>query len=270
VAGLEACQVAVVGLGNIGRILLERMLAVGVPGDRLVVRDADPTREQDFIRRFGVRGLPLEEAAGVADVVLLAVPPKAALGVVRELRQWLHPGQVIISFVAAVPLALLEDILPEGVAVARVMPNAPSLIGQGMNPVCYGRLARGEAKALVQEVLAALGETVEVRDEQMNWCVGLSGAAMRSLLPALEGMTRAGIEAGLRPEQARRVAGQVMLGTAALALRSDLSFEELKSLTPMETLDEESLADMLQRAARSARDKMDQVERRLMPRGGEG
>lgn len=137
--------------------------------------------------------------------------------------------------------------------MARVMPNAPSLIGQGMNPVCYGRLVRGEAKALVQEVLAALGKTVEVRDEQMNWCVGLSGAAMPSLLLALEGMTRAGIAAGLPPEQARRVAAQAMLGTAALVLRSDLSFEDLKPLTPMETLDEVSLAEMLLQAAKSAK-----------------
>lgn len=94
-ARLEACRIAVVGLGNIGRILVERMLAVGVAAVRVVVRDADPTREESFVRRFGVRALPLEEAAGVADVVLLAVPPKVVMGVVRELGQRLHPGRLL-------------------------------------------------------------------------------------------------------------------------------------------------------------------------------
>jgi pyrroline-5-carboxylate reductase len=97
----------------------------------------------------------------------------------------------------------------------------------------------------------------------MNWCVGLTGAAMRSLLPALEGMTRAGRDAGLSPADARTVAAQAMRGTASLVLQTDLTFEQLKALTPMETVDETALAQVLQDAARSAMEKTHRLQAKL-------
>jgi pyrroline-5-carboxylate reductase len=125
-----------------------------------------------------------------------------------------------------------------------------------MNPVAYGQRVTPEGRALAEAILAFLGETIEVGDELMNWCVGLSGAAMRSLMPALEGMTQAGVEASLPEKDARRVAAQVMLGTAALALQTDLSFDEIKALTPMQTVDEAMLFKLFLEAARAVREKM--------------
>jgi len=76
-------------------------------------------------------------------------------------------------------------------------------------------------------------------------------------------MTRAGIEAGLRPETARRVAAQVMLGTAALAQQTDLSFEQLKALTPMRTVDEDMVTRIFREAVVTAKDKTDELEHKL-------
>jgi pyrroline-5-carboxylate reductase len=162
-----------------------------------------------------------------------------------------------------ISLARLEAIAPLGVAVVRVMPNAPSLVGAGMNPVVYGKTATTEARELVTAVLSILGETIAVQDEQINWCVGLSGAAMRSLLPVLEGMTQAGIEAGLSQADARRIAAKVMRGTAALTLETDYSFADLKALTPMQTVDETAVAQLFYQAALEANEKMDAMQQKM-------
>jgi pyrroline-5-carboxylate reductase len=97
----------------------------------------------------------------------------------------------------------------------------------------------------------------------MNWCVGLTGAAMRSLLPALEGMTGAGIEAGLNPADSRKIAAQVTLGTAALVQQTDLSFEQIKALTPMQTVDETELIQIFQSAAHQAQAKVSKFQKKL-------
>ncbi len=262
---LTDIRVAIVGVGNIGRILLTRLLAAGVPAANLVACDADPKRAEAARNEHGVHIATLSDPALCeADLFLLAPPPKAVADIIRALAPRLHAGQVVVSMAAAVPLKLLESLVPAGVCVVRVLPNAPSLVGQGMNPVSYPATATPRARQMVEAVLAILGQTIEVSDEQMNWCVGLSGAAMRSLLPALEGMTQAGIEAGLTPELARRVAAQVMLGTAALALETDLSFEQIKALTPMQTVDEPAVAALFLDAARAAQAKVDSTQRKLM------
>lgn len=256
---------AILGAGNIGRILLDRMLASGVPANNLVICDSVEGRAEAVASQFGVRPVLISDVTACnADALLLAIPPKAIPGLLETIGTWLRPGQVVISFAAAIPLERLESLLPPVVMVARVMPNAPSLIGHGMNPVAFGRRVTPKGREMVDAILDCLGETIEVSDDLMNWCVGLSGAAMRSLLPALEGMTLVGIEAGLPEKDARRVAAQVMLGTAVLTMQTDLSLEEIKALTPMQTLDEEALRQVYLVAARSAQEKMEQFQRKLM------
>lgn len=261
---LHEKRFAVIGAGNIGRILLDRLRHAGVSEARLVVCDSDTERASTASARYGVRAAALEdEVVCQADAWLIATSPGSVVDVVKALAETMHPGQVVVSFAAAVPLSRLESLIPEGVSVVRVMPNAPSLVGRGMNPVVYGASVTPDARALVEAVLATLGDSIEVADDQMNWCVGLSGAAMRSLVPVLEGMTQAGVEAGLSERDARRVAAQVMLGTAVIALETNLSWEEIKGLTPMQTVDEPAVARLFVEAAYSAKAKVDGLQRKL-------
>jgi pyrroline-5-carboxylate reductase len=263
---LSEKNLAVIGAGNIGQILLERLRAAGVPADHLVIRDSDPNRANAAAERFGVRPVILaDEGVCGADAILIAVSPKSVSDVIHTFANWVCPCRLVISFAAAVPLANIEALLRPGTPVARIMPNAPSLIGQGINPVAYGSSMTPETRELVESILAALGESMVVDDEQMNWCVGLTGAAMRSVLPALEGMTRAGVEAGFSESQSRRMAAQIMMGTAALALKTDLTFEQIKALTPMQTVDEAALAQLFFEAARVAQEKMVSAQRKLWP-----
>lgn len=261
---LRSKRLAIIGAGNIGRILLERLILSGVPADHLLINDSDESRAQKAACRFGARVCALsDDALRNADVFLLTPPPKSIIGVVRELTPYLHAGQVIVSFAAGIPIHRLEAIIPSGVSVVRVMPNAPSLVGQGMNPVSYGASVSGRARSLVQSMLQTLGRSIVVNDEQMNWCVGLTGAAMRSLLPALEGMMQAGVEAGFSEKEARQMAARVMLGTGAMAATRDLSFDELKSLTPMDTLDETAVHEIFLEAARTSKEKIDRLQEKL-------
>jgi len=254
----------IVGAGNIGQVLAQRLVTVGVLPAQIAVCDADPARSINLAQRFGVIGLEkLPASECKADVIILATPPKAIVSVAGELAGGLRPGQVVISMAAAVPLDQIRKVLPEGVALARVLPNPPSMLGKGMNPVAFEAETPADVRSLVMELLAVLGQTVEVRDDQMNWCVGLAGAAMRSVLPVVVGMTQAGVEAGLTQSEARLVAAQILLGTASLALETDLSFEQIRALTPMQTLDEAQLAEVFLTAARAAREKASGMQQSL-------
>lgn len=257
-------RIAVIGVGNIGRMLLERMRIMGVYANRMVVCDSDPERARSAAEPVGACVVDLDQADGCeADLWLLCPGPKAILPVIEKLAPRLKDGDVVVSFAAAVPMRSLEASLPETVCVVRVMPNMPSLVGRGMNPVCFSKRASKEARAMVLELLDELGRTIEVQDEQMNWCVGLSGAAMRSVLPAIEGMIRAGLEAGLPEKDARLMAAQVVMGTAGLVKHSTMTLSELKALTPMETLDEALVAQLYYEAAVGARNKVDLLQEKI-------
>jgi len=247
-------HIAIIGLGNIGRILLQRLQEAMVPMANIIVCDTDPHRRESISAEFGVNAAsPDNDTACEAILILITTPPETVLDILQSISPKLQPGQTVVSFAATVPLAKLEVLVPTGVAVARVLPNAPSLVGEGMNLVAYGAGVTPDARALLEKLLELMGEHLDVQDEQIQGAVGLTATGMRSLLPVLEGMTAAGVKAGFSEEDARQMAAQVMLGTAALALQTDLAFDEIKSLTPIETLDETAVAKIFHEAARGVK-----------------
>ncbi len=252
---------AIIGTGNIGTLLIKRLISSGVRPDHLAAYDSDELRLESTVRESGVRALPLtEEEFRSVDIILIATPPNAVKGLLSLISGWLKSHQLVISFANAVSLIRLEKLIPPDVAVIRVLLNVPSLIGEGINPVVYGNRITNEAKALVEELLGILGRTISVRDDQMNWIVGLTGASMRFVLPVLEGLMKAGVEAGLTPASARDAAARVLLGTASLVLQTGLTLDEIKSMTPLVTVDEKQLSEMIFNAARTAKEKMDIIQ----------
>lgn len=83
---LREKRYVLIGAGNIGCILLERLLAVGVPRRNLAVCNADPERTHRVVEHFGV--LPIElgsETTCPADAVLLAGPLDLSIGEIKAL-----------------------------------------------------------------------------------------------------------------------------------------------------------------------------------------
>jgi pyrroline-5-carboxylate reductase len=72
---LRTKHLAVIGAGNIGSILLTRLLAAGVLPDNLVVCERDEARADTVASQFGVRPISLNsEAACTADAILVVIP----------------------------------------------------------------------------------------------------------------------------------------------------------------------------------------------------
>ena len=256
-------RLALIGVGVVGRILIQRLKTNGFPPERLIVCDADPQRGNRAQREFNLKTCPLDDLCCRADIWLITTPPAAVLSTIQSIEDHLKPGQTVISFAAGVSMAQLEDELPQNVAAVRIMPNALSLIGRGVNPVAYGRECTLETRTKVQALLNVLGESIVLEDSQMNWAVGLTGASIRWLLPVLQGMTLAGIDAGLSEADARWIAAKMMSGVAALALDTEMSFEEMKALTSVQVTDEEEIIELFQEAARRAKEFADELEKSL-------
>jgi len=249
-------SVTIIGLGRIGRVIGQRLVTRGYH-----VRGYDVQREA--MEQAGRQGIEVassvSQAVAGAKLILLALPPAAVQPVMAELRHLLRPGQVIVSLVGAVPLSYVEELAGEGTPVARIMPNTPSLVGQGMNPVCFGRHIPAAAQAQVNELLDHLGASVTVADDQMNWCTGLTGAAPRYVFAVIEALAEAGMDAGLSPSAATEVAAQVVAGSGLAVLQSGLDLEDLKALTPLQPLDEDAAKPLFRQAVETARRKMDEV-----------
>lgn len=233
-------SVGFVGGGRVTRIFLEGWhRAERMPG-KVVVTDCNPEVLAKLHRRFpGIEVAPGEAAAAASqDIVFLAVHPPVMAEVAALIEGSLKPGAVVVSLAPKFTLAKLTGLLGGFERLARVIPNAPSVMGLGFNPMSFSAALPGADRQAVRDLLSPLGECPEVAEEKLEGYAVLSAMGPTYLwfqLQALREVT-AGFglsEAEIAPAMRRMVCG----GTRTL-LESGLTSGEVMDLIPVKPLAE--------------------------------
>ncbi len=159
-----------------------------------------------------------QEVVEQAEVLVLAVKPQQIGGVLEELRAHLQPSQLVISVVAGLRLAKLQEALRPAIRLVRVMPNTPCLVGWGVSAYCLGPTATEPDGHLVAELFGAVGKTYHVQEAWMDAITGLSGSGPAYGFVILEALADAGVRLGLPRQVALGLAAHTLLGAAQMVI----------------------------------------------------
>lgn len=221
-------KLGVIGGGMMGEALLSRLIAdqVYLP-DEIWVSDPLLQRREFLAQHYRVRHTSDNQAiVAEAETLLLAIKPQVFDQVVAELSQR-SAQQVVISILAGVPLARLEDAFP-GQPVVRAMPNTPATVGAGITAIAPGQHAQAAHLQTAQQIFAAVGEVVEIAESAMDAVTGLSGSGPGFVAVMIEALIDGGVAAGLSRAIATKLALQTVRGTAELLQSTGLHPAELK------------------------------------------
>ena len=190
----------------------------------------------------------LPELLEHADILILAIKPQQLEELkVSELTG--AAGKLVISILAGTRLASLKAKFSEAENIVRAMPNTPGQIGAGMT--CYAsikQLSKTDRKT-VKEILGSLGEVIELPESQLDAVTAVSGSGPAYVFEFVAGLRDGGIEAGLDPEVAYKLAMETTLGASRLLARSGEDPETLRDWvsspggTTLAGLDEMGKAD---------------------------
>ena len=236
-------KLGVIGGGVMGSAIVSRLLSQGIyqPNEILI---SEPTLGQQELlqQQYGVGVTGDNNLAASAPVLLLAIKPQIFGKVVGELAQPC-PTQLIISILAGVSIAQLEQAFPVGVrgasafaeasqhenrAAIRAMPNTPATVGMGMTAISAGNHVSAAQLELATQLFQAVGEVVTVPESLMDAVTGLSGSGPAFVAIAIEALADGGVAAGLPRQIADKLALQTVLGTAQLLNESKLHPAQLK------------------------------------------
>ncbi|MDA0333876.1 MAG: pyrroline-5-carboxylate reductase [bacterium] len=218
-ANASQSVVAVVGAGNMGGCLLTGLLAAGMPASQLIAIDL----REELLAPLAQQGVATSAhlaAAAKADIVVIALKPQAAPGVLPLLAGQLHAGQIVVSVMAGLMTARIETHLPVGQAVVRVMPQTLVQLGAGATAVCAGASADAAAINMVRELFDRVGTTVAVSESQMDAVTGLSGSGPAYIYLVIEALADGGVRAGLPRDVALQLAAQTVAGAGRMVLET--------------------------------------------------
>lgn len=235
-SGTGAPSVGFVGAGRVARILLGGWARAGALPADIRVTDPDAGAVERLIAAVPTaRAADLREVAA-ADVVLVGVHPPAMGQVGADLAPVLGPDAVVVSLAPVARIATLAAVLGDR-QLARVIPNAPSIVGAGFNPVAFGATATPETRALVLGLLAPLGEAPEVADEDLEAYAVLTAMGPTYLWKQLYALLDVAVGAGLAPDAAAHALAAMVTG-ALRTMDAGLAPEDVQDLIPVKPLAE--------------------------------
>ena len=106
------------------------------------------------------------------------------------------------------------------IRVVRVMPNTPSLVGEGAAGISAGEFATEADLNVAEKLMGAVGTTVIVTEEEIDAVTALSGSGPAYVFLLLEGMLAAADQMGLEKEVSRELALATVIGAAKLMLET--------------------------------------------------
>lgn len=217
-----------IGAGKMGGALLDGWLNFGFDPARIAVIEPQPT---PAISALAARGLHLNPNAAVltaAAAVIIAVKPQAAAEALAAAAPCIAATTVVVSIMAGRTIKSLGQGLPKGCALVRAMPNLPAAIGRGIT-VAVARGANSEQRRLADRLLSAIGVVEWIDDEAlMDAITAVSGSGPAYVFLLAETLAQAGIQAGLPPDLAEKIARETISGAGELLRRGNVGAASLR------------------------------------------
>lgn len=262
---LQNKKYAFLGAGIIAGVFIERLIKARVAEpNSILATDVRTDRLDDLRTRFNIQTDPENrKAAEFGDIVFLAVPPNMVGTVLAEVQPALQGGKLLVSLAACIPTSYMEAVLANPIAILRIIPNTPSLVGSGMNPYCLGKTWNEGQETVAAQLLAVFGESVKLPEDLMNAATALTAVGPTYIFPALQALQDAAAAHGLPPEIAMKAAAQTAMGAAQMVLATGRNPDDLKLMIGTRTLDEAAARSLFTTAWDSAYTKLSQSQQKL-------
>jgi pyrroline-5-carboxylate reductase len=162
--------------------------------------------------------------AAKVDTVVLSIKPQNMTDALNSIKEAIDSETLVISIAAGIKVANIAAALGD-MAIIRVMPNTPALIGEGASAL----FANERAEPLLEKVTSiftSVGKAVVVDNEDLIDAVtAVSGSGPAYYFLLMEEMIKSGVKLGLPENVAKDLVLQTAKGAGMLAAAADKNGE---------------------------------------------
>ncbi|MEH7238722.1 pyrroline-5-carboxylate reductase [Bacillus sp. JJ1562] len=216
---LHEKTIAFIGAGSMSEAMISGIVAAGkVPTNQIFVTNRTNTeRLQQLEAEYKINGLVSQNFnLKNADIIVLAMKPKDAEVALQSIKDSILPNQLVLSVLAGITTTYMEQHLPVGQQVIRVMPNTSSMIGESATAISAGSYTTNENMLLAKELLESIGAVYEIPEDQMDVFTGVAGSGPAYIYYLMEHMEATVKKLGLQEKLSREIIAQTIIGAAKM------------------------------------------------------
>ena len=220
-----------VGSGNMAEALIKGVTTAKVYApENILISDVRAERLKVLCEKYGVIGVEGNaELASNVGILVLSVKPQNMAEALQSIKDAIKLNMLVISIAAGIKVSKIAGVLGD-VAIVRVMPNTPALIGEGASAL----FANDKAKPMLDKamsIFSSVGKAVIVEDENLIDAVtAVSGSGPAYYFLLMEEMVKAAVGLGLPEEVAKDLVLQTAKGAGLLAVEADKTGESAAEL----------------------------------------
>jgi pyrroline-5-carboxylate reductase len=203
----------------------------------VTVSDTSPEVLAKRKERFaGIATTSDNGAAASCERVFLALHPPAVKAALPELAGALGADAVVVSLAPVLTFEKLSTLLGGFDRLARVIPNAPSVVRAGYNPVAFGAGLPAEARAEIETLLDGLGAHPVVPEETLEAYAILAAMGPTYFWFQWQALRELAGSFGLGAAEADAALGAMLEGAARTFFDPGRTYEEVADLVPVKPL----------------------------------
>jgi pyrroline-5-carboxylate reductase len=234
---MQSHTVGFVGGGRITAIFLQALGGRSLALERVTVSDSNAGVLAALGSRFsGIAITASNGDAAACERVFLALHPPALKAVLPEVADRVQPEAVVVSLAPVVSLARLSELLGGFGRLARVLPNASSLVGSGFNPVAFADGLPDEARSEIESLLDGLGAHPVVPEETLEAYAILAAMGPTYFWFQWQELRELAASFGLGPAETDAALRAMLDGAVRTFFDSGLAAEQVIDLIPVRPL----------------------------------
>ena len=186
-------KLGLIGAGNMAEAVAKAAIEQGlVTADKIIASDTNPER-RDLFASLGINVTEDNDLIVTeARQIMLAVKPQVFPDVAGLLGKVDAQRQIIISIMAGITTAKIEELAGQPLRVIRVMPNTPMMVMQGMAGVACGESCQPGDDAFAMQLFGAAGKAVSVSESDIDAITAISGSGPAYIFYLAEAMEESG------------------------------------------------------------------------------
>lgn len=237
---MEQKSLGFIGAGRVTRIFLQAFKNRNVSFKSISVIDTNNDVLTKISKDFpgvNITSVDLHQIMR-SDIVFIALHPPVIMEMLEKTKLLLTGKTILVSLAPKITIEKINLKLGGFNNIARLIPNAPSAINEGYNPVCFSAGMSVSDKQFLTELFKVLGKCIVVDESKLEAYAIVTAMSPTYFWFQFYELSEIGKKIGLTEEECRTGISETVKASVNALFSSGMPVNEVIDLIPVKPISE--------------------------------